>query len=96
MQKSIHSDDYQHFLEELRRVRLEAAISQEQLASELGEHQTWVSKVERGVRRLDVIELRRWLKALNRPFTDFCDQLDRRLVRHTRPELQSRRKVNRR
>lgn len=85
MRKSIHSDEYQHFLVELRRVRADAGISQEQLAAALGEHQTFVSKVERGVRRLDVVELRLWVKALDVAFPTFCERLDARLSRHRRP-----------
>ena len=92
MQKSIHSDDYQHFLSLLREVRTGAGLSQEQLAAALGEHQTFVSKVERGVRRLDVVELRLWLKALNRTVPEFCVQLDARIERHSRlpPTLKRR------
>lgn len=84
MQKSIYSEDYQHFLEELKEVRSRSGMSQEQLAEALGEHQTLVSKVERGVRRLDVVELRLWLAALHTSFPDFCQSLDSRLARHGR------------
>jgi|WetSurMetagenome_2_1015567.scaffolds.fasta_scaffold236530_2 transcriptional regulator with XRE-family HTH domain len=90
MRKSIYSDDYQHFLLELRNARVSAGFSQEQLAAALGAHQTLVSKVERGVRRLDVIELRLWLLALGRTFPEFCGQLDSRLARHGRLPLARR------
>jgi transcriptional regulator with XRE-family HTH domain len=92
MQKSIYSDDYQHFLAELKSVRVSAGVSQEQLATALGEHQTLVSKVERGVRRVDVIELRLWLHALGRTFPNFCEQLDARLTRHRRPSIPGKRR----
>lgn len=45
---------------------------------------TLVSKVERGVRRLDMVELRLWLQALGASFPDFCQRLDARLARHGR------------
>lgn len=38
-------------------LRTEAGLTQEELASRMGRHFTWVSKVERGTRRLDVVEL---------------------------------------
>lgn len=85
MQKSIHSADYQHFLAELRAQRERLGLSQEQLAAALGEHQTLVSKVERGVRRLDIIELRNWLAAMNVRLSDFIATLEGRLSRHTLP-----------
>ena len=91
MQKSVYSDAYQHFLRELRDVRTKAGISQEQLAAALGEHQTFISKVERGVRRLDVVELRLWLQVLGTKFSEFCEVLDARLARHDRPSPVKRR-----
>jgi transcriptional regulator with XRE-family HTH domain len=83
MQKSLHSEDYQHFLAELRAVRERAGVSQERLAELLGEHQTLISKVERGVRRLDVVELRRWLLALGESPVEFVQCLDERIARNS-------------
>ncbi len=56
MEKSIHSVRYAVFLKVLRKSRQDAGLSQVQLAKMLGETQTFVSKCERGERRLDVIE----------------------------------------
>lgn len=83
MQKSLHSEDYQHFLAELRAAREQAGVSQERLAELLEEHQTLVSKVERGVRRLDVVELRRWLIALGESPQAFMTRLDERITRNS-------------
>lgn len=38
------------------RARKDAGITQQQLAAKLGQRQTFVSKVELGERRLDVVE----------------------------------------
>jgi transcriptional regulator with XRE-family HTH domain len=38
-------------------LRLEAGLTQEELASRVGRHFTWVSKIERGTRRLDLVEM---------------------------------------
>ena len=35
-----------------------------ELAERIGEHQTFVSKCERGIRRVDIVELKRWTDAL--------------------------------
>jgi transcriptional regulator with XRE-family HTH domain len=85
MLKSLHSADYRHFLTELRQVREAAGITQEALAAALGEHQTLVSKVERGVRRIDVVELRVWLTALGVKLPDFALQVEERLSRNVGP-----------
>jgi transcriptional regulator with XRE-family HTH domain len=47
--------------------RLEVEMTQEDVARKLRVDQSWVSKVERGVRRLDVIELARFAKLYGKP-----------------------------
>ena len=79
MQKSLHTPGYRKFRELLRAARDDAGMTQEQLAKKLGEGQDFVSKCERGVRRLDVVELRQWCRALGIPFTSFVEQLDGKL-----------------
>jgi hypothetical protein len=37
-----------------------------------------VSKIERGVRKIDVMELRRWAVAVGVPFEEFARELDER------------------
>lgn len=56
MTKSLHSDRYQALLSALIRARHDAGITQFELAQKLGKPQSYVSKVERGERRLDVLE----------------------------------------
>ena len=48
----------------LRSLRAEAGVSQVELAKRLGVPQSFVSKIESGERRIDVIELRRICVAL--------------------------------
>jgi len=64
----------------LREARARQGVTQEALAEAMGFRQTDVSKTERGVRRLDVLELRAWIGALGVPFFDFVQELDERLV----------------
>lgn len=52
-------------IEELRRVRLQAGLTQTVLAVKLGVAQSYVAKVEGAERRLDVVEFVRWLDAAN-------------------------------
>ena len=68
------------FLGMLRETRVKLGITQEVLAERLGFRQTDISKAERGVRRLDVLELRNWMAALGVPFRDFTRELDERLA----------------
>lgn len=54
--KSIHSAPYIHLLKLLVDQRNAASLTQSQVAERLGRPQSYVSKFERGERRLDVIE----------------------------------------
>jgi transcriptional regulator with XRE-family HTH domain len=66
---------YKSFLRLLKEARRAAGITQEQLATRMGANQSFVSKVERGERRLDVVELFVWCEALGTDFRRFSRQL---------------------
>lgn len=88
MLKSLHTQSNQVFLAMLRRRRQLVRLRQADVAQRLGRGQSTVSKIERGVRRLDVIELRAWLAALGVDFVDFMSELDCRL--QTLPTVEPR------
>lgn len=77
MEKSIHSARYAVFLKALRDARERAGLTQVQLARRIGETQTFVSKCERGERRIDVIELRTFCQALGLNLKQFVTALER-------------------
>lgn len=52
------SSDEQDFLRRLRQARKDAGLTQVEVARRLGRTQSFVTKAERGERRLDVVELR--------------------------------------
>lgn len=56
-----HRREYRALVGALKRARLDAGLTQIAVAEELDATQAFVSKVERGERRIDVIE-----------FADFC------------------------
>lgn len=59
--KSIHSKEYPAFLQLLIETRKEADLTQAKLAHKTGLSQPYVSAVERGILRLDTLQLRTWL-----------------------------------
>ncbi len=81
MQKSIHSPRYKAFLRLLRGARKQAGVTQEELAARLGETQSFVSKCERGERRLDLVEVWAFCEELGVSFPRFARMLDRELKR---------------
>lgn len=64
MRKSIHRPENLALIELLRELRVARNIVQDDLATSLGVGQNFVSNVEIGVRRLDIIELRDYAAAL--------------------------------
>lgn len=80
MQKTLHSAPHQIFLSLLKQARTDQGITQAMLCERIGMSQSDISKVERGVRRLDVLELRLWLRALGSPLEVFAQELDARLT----------------
>lgn len=80
MPRNFRTNQYDVLVGMLRDARARQGLTQAALADALGFRQTDISKVERGVRRLDVIELRAWVSSLGLGFTDFVGELDERLA----------------
>ena len=60
MDKPLYTKEQAAFVRLLKQVRREAGLRQGDLAERLGKPQSFVSKIESGERRLDVLELRRF------------------------------------
>lgn len=76
MDKSIHSRR-QHVLQRLlRAIRMEAGLRQVDLAAQLGQPQSFVSKYESGERRLDLLELEQVCICCGVTLVDFVARLD--------------------
>ena len=87
MQKNLHTQDQLLLRELLIEHRTAAGMTQAALAEQLQWEQTHVSRVERGVRRLDVLELRHWVRAMGVALPDFIEKLEQRLEAHSPPRL---------
>lgn len=62
--KAIHSAQSKRLQDLLIRYRTAAGMTQAELAAKIGRAQTFVSKVELGERRIDIIELLQMLAAM--------------------------------
>lgn len=79
MSPSTYHDDYQRLLAVLKALRREAGVTQAELGTRLGNTQTFVSKFERGERRLDITEFVDICKALGvEPLVAFARYLEAR------------------
>ena len=80
MEKTIHTQEYAAVLRLLKSQRKRARLNQAELAQRVGETQSFISKVERGERRLDVIELRAFCAALGTTLPAFVKRLEAELA----------------
>lgn len=79
MSLSTHNTDYQLLLSILKTTRKRMGVSQVELAKRLGNTQTFVSKCERGERRIDAVELVEFAEALGvQPQELLGEYLDKR------------------
>ena len=71
MTKSIYTKEYAYFVERLRKARIEAGLTQVQVAKKLSRPQSHVSNVESGQQRVDVIELQRFARICKKDISYF-------------------------
>ena len=64
MEKSLQTRKHRQLAELLRTIRIESGLTQVDIAERLGETQSAVSKVESGQRRLDLVQLQTYCKAV--------------------------------
>ena len=83
MDKTIFSGEYEVFLRRLRGARQRSGLTQVELAERLGQTQSFVSKCERGERRLDMVEARAFCVAMGVSFPAFVAAFDKEVRRGT-------------
>lgn len=71
MKKTIHEADYRVFTKLLKKARLEAGLTQMQVAQKFDSTQAYISKVESGQLRVDVLELKRFAKIYGKGISYF-------------------------
>ncbi|MDF3161696.1 helix-turn-helix transcriptional regulator [Pseudomonas proteolytica] len=64
MPKAIYRTEYDVFLKLLKARRIKAGLTQAECSSALGRPQSFISDVERGTRRLDIIQIHDLCKVL--------------------------------
>jgi transcriptional regulator with XRE-family HTH domain len=71
MTKSIQTKEYAYFVERLRKARLEAGLTQIDVAKKIGRPQSHISNIESGQQRVDVVELQRFAKLYGKRISYF-------------------------
>lgn len=62
MSKTIYSKEHKHIVVQLKKAREGANLSQEEVAKILGKTQSYISKIESGQRKVDVVQLKEFAK----------------------------------
>ncbi len=81
MDKTLHTKANQQFLKLLKSARTEAQLRQVDVAAQLKEPQSFVSKIESGERRLDVVELHQLCKVYGITLTEFAQRYETAVTR---------------
>ncbi len=71
MTKSIYKKEYKKVIERLKKARLESDLKQTKVAKKLAKPQSFISKIEQGERRLDVVELKKIADIYKKPLDYF-------------------------
>ncbi len=71
MKNLIYSKKYRNVIQNLQKARRESGLTQVEVAKKLKKPQSFVSKVERGERRLDVVELEMFAKLYKKDINKF-------------------------
>lgn len=71
MAKSIYTNEYKKVVKKLKEARAKVGLTQVDVSQKLKKPQSYVSKIERGERRIDVAELSILAKIYKKPLDYF-------------------------
>lgn len=58
MPKSIRTNEYKKLVNKIKQARFDSGLTQKQVAEKIKRPQSYISKIEAGEQRLDVVELK--------------------------------------
>jgi transcriptional regulator with XRE-family HTH domain len=81
VKKTLNKKEYKILLEQLYRLRLGSGLRQSDLADKVNAPQSFISKIESGERRIDLIELREICIALGSTLKEFINEFEKALTK---------------
>lgn len=79
MEKSLFTKEYKYFIQVFVDFRAKAGLLQTELAKKLNVPQSYISKIETGQRRVDIIELRKICPYLKTNLVEFAKAFERKI-----------------
>lgn len=74
MSKVIYSKEHKFLVEQLKKARIKAGLDQIKIAEILGKTQSYISKIESGQRRIDVVQLKEFARVYKKPLNYFIKE----------------------
>ncbi len=71
MPRAIYKEEHQKIVKRLKKARFEAGLDQAQAAKAIGRTQSYISKIESGQRRFDVLQLKEFARLYKKPLDYF-------------------------
>ena len=71
MPRAIYTAEHNKIVERLKQARLESGLGQVEVAKKLGKTQSYLSKIESGQRRFDVLQLKEFAKIYKKGLSFF-------------------------
>jgi len=68
---TIQTKEHKHMIEQLKAARDESGYDQETVAEKLGKTQSYISKIESGQRRVDVVQLKQFAEVYGKSLAYF-------------------------
>lgn len=80
MPKSIHREEYDVLIAMVRQMRLDAGLKQSELSEAIGRPQSFISNLECGIVRVDVIQLKDICEVCGKAFSSFCREFEKKVA----------------
>jgi transcriptional regulator with XRE-family HTH domain len=81
MPKAIYRHEHTVLIQLLKKIRTDAGLTQSKCAEAMGHLQSFISDVEKGIRRLDLVQLRDLCAVLGYDLVRFVGEYEEALVR---------------
>lgn len=73
MDKTIYTKSHRHLVSQLVKARRQARLKQEEVAKKLGRTQSYISKLESGQRRIDIVQLKEFAETYKKKLDFFIE-----------------------